>query len=568
MPGKEQETSKPKRQRVFKKPLVLLDVSLPDAFHAQLASECEVVMLSDSNSWQARCSEVHAVFSYQHVPITASLLASFPELRVVSNFGAGYDHIDVAACAASNVALGNTPGVVADATADMAIALALAGRRNVLTGHVRYHANPKFDPNWWGENFSHATVGIIGLGNIGQKIAQRAKAFGTRTLYWGRSRKTGSVERGLGVEFCADLKELLRQSDVVMVCVAVTADTRNLIGKAEFLAMKSTALLVNVARGKIIDTEALVQALKDGEIAKAALDVTEPEPLPAGHPLLRMENVLLTPHLGTAEWSTRSRMMTMALDNLTAGLARQPLPNPVPEIQAPLNGSTRLKLVIGNKAYSSWSLRAWLACRVVCPFEESVVPLAGAGSEAQKQVLLQYSPTGKVPALTDRQADLVIWDSLAICEYLAELYPEAHLWPLDMRARALARSVCNEMHSGFQRLRAELPMNCRRDPVKVGIGEHEALQHPGVQQDVERICEIWENCLTSEWRTEGNFLLGQFGIVDAMFAPVVLRFATYKPEIPLRCQQYCSSIRNMPDIKEWIHAAREETWHIDQYEDL
>merc|ERR1719384_1330269 len=122
-------------------------------------------------------------------------------------------------------------------------------------------------------------------------------------------------------------------------------------------------------------------------------------------------------------------------------------------------------------------------------------------------------------------AGLVIWDSLAICEFVAEQYPEAGLWPADPKARALARAAACEMHSGFQSLRQELPMNCRRAPVEGPPGEHEALQKDGVARDVARICELWEACLVCNWRAAGDFLFGSFGVVDAMFAPVVLRFA-------------------------------------------
>lgn len=587
--GSEDEGGATKRRKLVNRPLVLLDVRLPDGLQARLEKDFEVLLISEVAAWNQRCAEVRAVFSYQHIPIDAALLSKFPNLAVVSNFGAGYDHIECKACLSRGVPLGNTPGVVADATADIAIALALAGSRNLVAGHLRYREEPKFDPNWWGESFTGATLGIVGLGNIGKKLAQRAKAFQTETVYWGRRRAPVAVENALSVQYCSELCELLGKSDIVVLCVAVTPETTRLIGVTELQAMKRTALLVNVARGKVVDTDALVQALQDGTIAKAALDVTDPEPLPPGHPLFGMENVVLSPHLGTAEAGTRNRMMTMALANLRAGLAGSPLPHPVPECASvgPSGGAPeaegqrmavskkRLSLVVGNKAYSSWSLRAWLACRIACGsdgFEEKVVPLAGAGSDSQREVLLQYSPTGKVPALTDGEAadgGLTIWDSLAICEYVAELYPEAGLWPADPRARALARAAASEMHSGFARLRAELPMNCRRPPVEAAPGAHDALARPGVTQDVARICELWETLLACPWRGRGAFLLGPFGVVDAMFAPVVLRFATYNPRLTsLAAEKYCATMLSVPELQEWIEGARKEGWHIDHYENL
>jgi len=364
--------------------------------------------------------------------------------------------------------------------------------------------------------------------------------------------------------------------------VAATAETSGLMSTQEFKAMKRTATLVNVARGKIVNTDALVSALKNGEIAKAALDVTEPEPLPRGHPLLAMHNVVLSPHLGTAERGTRHRMMTMAVSNLQAGLAKENMPHPVPEttpisVSLPSNNkqteaeqSSRLRLVVGNKAYSSWSLRAWLVCRVACGkegFEEKVVPLAAPGSTGQKDVLMQYSPSGKVPALTDKHMNgLIIWDSLAIAEYVAELYPQECLWPSDARARALARSAVCEIHSGHESLKAELPTNCRMPPLDIEVGQHAAFRKPGVASDVGRICKLLETCLNCKWREEGDFLFGRFGIVDAMFAPTALAFLTFKPLLSLSAKQYCNTIRNMPEMKEWINSAMSETWHIDAYE--
>ncbi|CAE8708620.1 unnamed protein product [Polarella glacialis] len=595
--GDEQDRGAKRQRLEVGKPLVLLDVLLPGPLLKMLNDLCDVALLEDTAAWETRSAEVLAVFSYQHIPITASLLEKLSQLRVVSNFGAGYDHIDAAACQARGIPLGNTPGVVAAATADLAIALALAATRNLVSGHARYCAKPEFDPNWWGEAFTGCTLGIVGLGNIGKQVAARALAFQTRTLYWGRRRAAPQLEAEL------QLSELLEQSDVVVLCVAVTPETRNLIGAVELRSMKRTALLVNVARGKIVDTDALVHALQIGEIAKAALDVTEPEPLPLGHPLLQLENVILSPHLGTAESGTRCKMMAMALANLRAGLDGMSLPHPVaccsPEaasgtVSEAAAGTTtattttttgtvseaaagtvahrRLRLVVGNKAYSSWSLRAWLACRKACGrdgFDEVVVPLAGAGSDAQRDVLLQYSPTGKVPALTDSSAEgLTVWDSLAICEYVAELHPAAGLWPQDPRARALARAATSEMHSGFQALRNELPMNCRRLPVQAPVGEHASLRKPGVARDISRIFELWETCLTCPWRDQGPFLLGGFGIVDAMFAPVVLRFEVYKPELTDSAARYCTAIRNLPEVLEWVAAAKLEDWHIDHYEDL
>ena len=213
---------------------------------------------------------------------------------------------------------------------------------------------------------------------------------------------------------------------------------------------------------------------------------------------------------------------------------------------------SELTLVIGNKNYSSWSLRPWLAMKVAgIPFAEHRIPLYGPGSKDQ---ILVYSPAGKVPCLAD--GDLRVWDSLSICEYLAEKHPG--LWPQDPAARALARSVSAEMHSGFANLRAKMSMNIRkRYP---GLG-----RTPESMADVARIVSLWSDC-RARYGKGGRFLFGAFSIADAMYAPVVLRFRTYEVELPADCRAYSDAVLALPAMQDWIAAAMAETESLPQFE--
>ena len=211
-------------------------------------------------------------------------------------------------------------------------------------------------------------------------------------------------------------------------------------------------------------------------------------------------------------------------------------------------------LVIGNKAYSSWSLRPWLLMKQSgIGFEEIRLSLFEEGA---KQKILQVSATGKVPVLKD--GDLTIWDSLAICEYLAEKYPEKRLWPTETAARACARSISAEMHSGFTELRARMPMNVRRE-----IPGH--AKTPGVVADVARIEAIWNDC-RSRFGARGPFLFGAFSIADAMYAPVVSRLRTYGVALDGAAARYAAAIHALPAMQEWIAGAHAETEVNPQYE--
>jgi glutathione S-transferase len=213
-----------------------------------------------------------------------------------------------------------------------------------------------------------------------------------------------------------------------------------------------------------------------------------------------------------------------------------------------------LTLVIGNKNYSSWSMRPWLVLRQAgIPFEEVRIPLYGPESAA---LLTAWSPSGKVPALHD--GDIRVWDSLAICEYLNERFPDKHLWPLDAAARAVARSVSAEMHAGFDALRQNMVMNIRgRYP---GQG-----RTPECLADVERILAIWTEC-RARFGGGGDFLFGRFCIADAMYAPVVLRFQTYGVALEGAARDYAEAVLALPALQEWVADAEAETERIDKFD--
>jgi len=257
--------------------------------------------------------------------------AAGPGLRVVSNYAVGFDNIDLAACARRGVAVGNTPGVLTETTADLAWALMLAASRRVAEGDRYVRAG-----HWrtWGpllmlgSDIHGATLGIVGFGRIGQAVARRAAGFGMTVLYHSRGRVSEAVEAALGASFVG-LPELLERSDIVSIHVSLTPETHGMIGADALALMKPTAVLVNTARGPVVDTVALAVALRDGVIAAAALDVTDPEPIGADDPLLGLDNCIVVPHIASATRATRGRMAAMAAANLLAGVRGEPLPTPV-----------------------------------------------------------------------------------------------------------------------------------------------------------------------------------------------------------------------------------------------
>jgi glutathione S-transferase len=213
-----------------------------------------------------------------------------------------------------------------------------------------------------------------------------------------------------------------------------------------------------------------------------------------------------------------------------------------------------LAIFVGNKNYSSWSMRGWLALKATgAPFDEEVIQLDEATT---KSTILKHSPSGRVPAL--RHGELVVWDSLAMCEYLAETFPQAGLLPADKAARAVARSVSAEMHAGFAALRALLPMNIRASYPGRPIT-------PEAQADILRIQAIWKDC-RKRFGADGPYLFGAFSTADCMYAPVASRFRTYKVDLEGEAQAYVDSVLAHPAVQEWAAAAENEPWIIEKYE--
>lgn len=251
--------------------------------------------------------------------VDAELLDSLPELRAIANYAVGVDNVDLEAARDRGIPVGNTPGVLTETTADLAFALILACARGLAgaAADVRAGRWTTWSPEGWlGRDVHGATLGIVGAGAIGQAVARRASGFGMEVLLSGRRQSEDRVT----------LEELLPRSDFVSLHVPLTEGTRGLIGVPELRAMQSTAVLVNTARGPLVDAGALRQALEGGWIAAAGLDVTDPEPLPLDDPLLDAPNLLVLPHIGSATHATREAMADLAADNLRAALAGLPMP--------------------------------------------------------------------------------------------------------------------------------------------------------------------------------------------------------------------------------------------------
>ncbi len=310
---------------------VFITRTIPKQIIEAMATECEIEMWHTSAILPPiaeKISRLDGLMTYGHEPVSAEMIATAPNLKVISVVGVGYEHVDMAACRERGIALGHTPGVLSDTTADMTMALLLAASRNIVPAYKHVQAKKRwtyYDANiLWGYDVHHATIGIVGMGRIGYAVAKRALAFDMHVLYYKRNRRY-DWEEELGIEY-VELEPLLQAADFVTLHVPLSDDTYHLIGDAEFKLMKPTAFLVNIARGAVVEHDALYNALTTGEIAGAALDVTEPEPINTEHPLLDLDNLIITPHLGSATTQTRTKMATMAMENLLAGLKGEQLP--------------------------------------------------------------------------------------------------------------------------------------------------------------------------------------------------------------------------------------------------
>lgn len=278
--------------------------------------------------------EVDGLLTLLTDKIDAALMDAAPRLKVVSNMAVGFDNIDVPAATARGIPVGNTPGVLTDTTADFAFTLLMAAARRIpeAIDYVRAGKWKTWGPKLLtGQDIHGATLGIIGFGRIGQGVARRASGFGMRVLYYDVNRRA-DLEQTMGVTF-AEMDTLLRESDFVTIHTDLNETTRHLMNARAFAKMKRTAILINTARGPIVDPHALYDALQSGKIAGAALDVTEPEPIPLDSPLLTLPSCLIVPHIASASVATRAKMAQMAAANLIAGLRGDRLPNCVnPEV--------------------------------------------------------------------------------------------------------------------------------------------------------------------------------------------------------------------------------------------
>ena len=270
-------------------------------------------------------AQAEALFSTGNIRVDEAFLAKAPKLKVIAQASVGYDNIDVEACQAHNVLVGHTPGVLVDAVADLTYGLILDCARHLVRGseHVRSGLWGQRKGLGFGTDLAGKTVGIIGMGDIGSALVSRVKASKMQVIYHNRHQRQDDAE--LGVRYVG-LEELLREADFVVLTVTLNPSTRGLINKETLALMKPTASLINVARGPIVDTEALYQALSQGRLAAAALDVTDPEPLPGDHPLLTLPNVTVTPHIAASTVETRDAMALLTVENILTALAGEPMP--------------------------------------------------------------------------------------------------------------------------------------------------------------------------------------------------------------------------------------------------
>ncbi|XP_051654878.1 probable 2-ketogluconate reductase [Manacus candei] len=276
--------------------------------------------------------KIRAIYMWYHKPVVnKELLQSLPNLRIVASSGVGIDHLDLNLLSSFGVKVSNTPFIVSTDTADLGMALMLASSRRLVEGYeMAVSPDTEYFPaDWLGAEVSGATLGIVGMGTIGYKVAERAKAFEMKILYHNRSQRKKEEESAVGAVYCKKIDDLLQQSDFVLLAVNLTPQTHKLIGKRELELMKPAATLINISRGLVVDQDALVEALQNKVIKAAALDVTYPEPLPRDHPLLKLKNVIITPHIGSATKKTRRIMMEEMTESIQAGIAGLPIPHEV-----------------------------------------------------------------------------------------------------------------------------------------------------------------------------------------------------------------------------------------------
>lgn len=308
-------------------PLVVVSPEIPRPWCEALDERVEVRPLTDQpHDWDTRVVGILPILTTR---VDGALLDRFPRARVVSNMAVGVDNIDLEACRARGVVVGNTPGVLTDATAEVAMMLTLAVARNLAVATLDAREGrwgPWHPTGWIGEGLTGRRFGVIGLGAIGAATAARARAFGCHIDYAGPRPRPAAAElqaRHL------PLDALLEEADIVSVHCPLTLETRHLVDSVALRRMKPDAILINTARGDVVDQAALLRALDEGWISGAGLDVTSPEPLPPTHPLFAHPRCLIAPHIGSATRQTRRAMAALACQNLLAGVEGAPLPHQV-----------------------------------------------------------------------------------------------------------------------------------------------------------------------------------------------------------------------------------------------
>ncbi len=324
------------------KPKVFVTRILPEAGLALIRAACDTEVWPDAlppaaDILRAKLASIDGLVSLLTDKLDAAVLDRAPRLKVVSNFAVGFNNIDVPACTERGIAVGNTPGVLTDATADMAFCLLIAAARRVVEGH-QYTLSGQWQ-TWeplghLGQDLAGRTLGIVGMGRIGFALARRCQRGWDMKVLYHDVYKNAHAEAELGAKQ-VDLPMLLRESDFVSLHTDLNDATRAMIGAAQFRTMKRSAVLINTARGPLIDQRALVEALRSGTIFAAGLDVTDPEPPSMDDPLLQLPNVVIAPHIASATVETRNKMAEICARNVIAGVTGQPLPAWVnPEVAA------------------------------------------------------------------------------------------------------------------------------------------------------------------------------------------------------------------------------------------
>uniref|UniRef100_A0A336MIW7 Glyoxylate reductase/hydroxypyruvate reductase n=1 Tax=Culicoides sonorensis TaxID=179676 RepID=A0A336MIW7_CULSO len=316
--------------------VLITNKEIPPSGIDLLKQKCEVIFCDSVPPTRAeilnKSAGVDAILWASHAKLDAEALdAAGPQLKALSTMSAGIDYVDLAEVRRRNIPIGYTPGVLNNAVANMAIGLMIAASRRFHEGRLKIEQS-KWDggPQWMlGQDITDAVVGIVGFGQIGQTIAKRLQGFDIAGILYTARKEKPEANKKFNAKF-ASFDELIEKSDFVIICLPLTDETRGLFRTSVFKKMKSTSVLINVARGQIVNTTDLVNTLKDGDIFAAGLDVMDPEPLRHDHPLMNLPNAVIVPHLGSATIQTRSDMSLVAAHNILAGLAGENMFSPVP----------------------------------------------------------------------------------------------------------------------------------------------------------------------------------------------------------------------------------------------